>query len=189
MMFRKKNHISFQAWMFIFACTGIFVLTGCNVPGSEPTPTREIATALPTATMPPATSTQTPVPSPLPTQISANFGETFDDNRNGWYTDSTLVTIEAGKYIVRLECPSAHVSPHCGTFIKIPFTFPQDFRMEIEATIVKSTSGAEVLIGFQVRRSDVHYFSSAILSQMAFIKSAIFLNTVYSQSFRRLLLI
>jgi hypothetical protein len=40
----------------------------------------------------------------------------------------------------------------------MPFTFPRNFRLEIETTVLQASSGAGILVGFQVRRSDIHYY-------------------------------
>jgi hypothetical protein len=106
--------------------------------------------------------TPTFTPTPLVSVAAAGdaliFEDTFIDNRNNWYTESPRVHVLAGTYTQAIDCPDSSPAAHCGNFIEIPFTFPGSFRMEIETTITRSSEGADVRVGFQVRRSDEGYY-------------------------------
>lgn len=173
---RKKIPFILKAVLFLVVSSGTFALAGCSPPSlvqdatDQPaiiptpltspiqTPIRdtETATLSPTGDMP--TATWTSRPSLASSDESILFQETFSDNQNNWHTDATLVTIVAGKYSHRMDCPDSKVSLSCGKFIKMPFTFPKNFRMEMDATLTKFSTGANVIVAFQVRRSDFEYY-------------------------------
>lgn len=111
-------------------------------------------TSLPTV----LTDTPVPAPSPAASESSTRFEETFTDNQNNWYTKEALVTVMNGKYVHVLNCPDSSPSSQCGNFVNIPFTFPTNFRLQIEATLTKSSDGNGVMFGIQVRKSDEGYY-------------------------------
>jgi hypothetical protein len=174
---KKIPLIVMKARIFIVGF-GIYILTGCTLlpsaqdlpdqPASIPTAISssattpvegiETATAFPTERLQEPTTTLTSIPSPIPAKASTTFGDAFDDNRNNWYTDPTLAEIVDGKYSHKVDCPNSNVSPDCGRFIKMPFTFPRNFRMEIDTTLVKSSTGASVTVAFEVRRGAEYYY-------------------------------
>lgn len=163
----SNNHVTLMTLIL----SGIFALIGCaptpliqdppEGSASLPTPSTSGGTTLipenETATVAPS-PTSTPPPSPTAAEVATSFEEPFDDNRNQWREEPNLLTVAEGKYVHQIDCPDTHVSPQCGTFIRMPFTFPRSFRMEIDATLVDASAGAGLLVAFQVRRSDVHYY-------------------------------
>jgi len=171
---RKKILVAMRPALFVVVGSGIFVLAGCispplvqegaDQPASVPTPfassipapikETETVTVVPTGVIPMPTA----MPSLAHADASTIFEEPFIDNRNNWHTDSTLITIAAGKYNHKIDCPNSNVSPHCGTFIKMPFIFPRNFRLEIDATIIESSTGAGVMVAFEVRRNAEYYY-------------------------------
>src|SRR6266542_3505192 len=98
------------------------------------------------------TPTRTPVASATSPAPSNLFEDTFIDNRNNWYIDTSASFIAGGKYKIEVSCPTDYVSFYCGTYIKIPFAFPRDFHIEMDVTVLESSSDANIAIGFQVRR-------------------------------------
>lgn len=175
---KMKISLVMRATLLMVVGIGIFVLAGCVLPplvqdrpdqpasiptsitssGSTPIEETETATVTPTDSLLAPTSTQTFIPSPISKEASTTFGDTFDDNRNNWHTDPAITEIVAGKYSHKLDCPASNVSPECGTFIKMPFTFPRNFHMEIDATLVKASTDASVRVAFEVRRSAEYYY-------------------------------
>jgi hypothetical protein len=114
-----------------------------------------------------------PSASPTPPLGSTLFEDTFIDNRNKWYTDHSY-QIVGGKYKMSVSCPNSSdpsAPPGCGTYLRMPYTFPKNFRLEIDTTVVDSSAGASVVIGLQVRRNEddfyrVHYFTTDGYYQM-----------------------
>jgi len=109
------------------------------------------------------TSTWTPDASTATSAPTIIFEDSFIDNSNNWYIDNSTSYIAAGKYTIDVSCPNNYDSFYCGTYIKIPFTFPKDFRMEMDVTVLESSSDANIAIGFQVRRRNydqyyINYF-------------------------------
>lgn len=159
----KKNFIVMQAATVFALGSGLLVLAGCTpalplAPTASPTlvPVRESATAAPALLAP--TATPTALLSPVPSEASLPIEDPFNDNGNNWHTDPPLITVQDGTYNHTIDCPDSHVSPQCGTFIRMPFTFPMNFRLGLDTTLVSASPGASVLVGFQVRRSDIEYY-------------------------------
>ena len=104
------------------------------------------------------TPTWTPVASTTAPAPSTIFEDTFIDNRNNWYIDTSASLIAGGKYKIAVSCPTDYVSFYCGTYIKIPFALPKDFHMEMDITVLESSSDANIAIGFQVRRRNLDQY-------------------------------
>ncbi len=105
------------------------------------------------------TSTWTPIPSLTPPAATTIFEDAFIDNRNNWYIASAFPHIAAGKYTYKVICPTEYASFYCGTYIKIPFTFPKNFRIEMDTMVLESSPEAKIAFGFQLRRNNVdHYY-------------------------------
>lgn len=105
-----------------------------------------------------ATSTWTPNTHSVTPTSTVIFEDTFIDNHNNWHIDTSSSYIAAGKYVIDVSCPDEHDSFYCGTSIKIPFTFPKDFHIEMDITILNSSPNANVAIGFQLRRKSTDYY-------------------------------
>lgn len=140
-------------------------LASCTGDGLASPPVDASSTASPSAVpvtasvTRPVAATVSAIPSTLvPSSALSGFEETFDDNSLNWYTNPALVDVQAGTYNQVLDCPASGYSTTCGYFIKIPFTFPVSFRMHIETTITSASSGAAVMVGFQLRRTDDGYY-------------------------------
>lgn len=112
---------------------------------------------------PTQTQTDTPV---LPPGSDLLFEDNFIDNRNGWYTASANPNITGGKYTHKATCPADYVSYYCGTYLMVPFSFPKNFKLEIDATILESSVNGDVGIGFQLRRNGLdHYYINYYITQ------------------------
>ncbi len=111
------------------------------------------------------TQTLSPTLSQLP-ESKVLFEDSFVDNRNDWYVASAYPNIVGGKYTHKIICPADYGSYYCGTYLEIPFAFPKNFRGEIDATILESSSSADVGIGFQFRRNNQdHYYIIYYITQ------------------------
>ncbi len=125
---------------------------------------------VPTHTFVAVTSAVTSTASPIATPISMTatptfraafvmFEDTFNDNRNKWLIEPGKLSIADGKFIYTLSCPRSYGYPTCGKYPPIPsFTFPRNFRMEIDATVVDLSPGGQVSIGFQMRRNEDDFY-------------------------------
>lgn len=148
------------AGVFFTACIGnqldVEMSDSTSTADSFAMPVSETAsiTSLPTV----LTATTATVPSPASFEGSTLFEEPFTDNHNNWYTDETLAAVMDGKYLHILDCPDASPASQCGNFVKIPFTFPNNFRLQVEATLTESSDGGSVMFGIQVRKSDEGYY-------------------------------
>jgi hypothetical protein len=86
-----------------------------------------------------------------------------------WYIDTSASLIAAGKYTFEVNCPTENDSFYCGTYLKIPFVFPRDFRMEMDVTVLQSSSDANIVIGFQVRRRNLdQYYVSYFITDSSY---------------------
>lgn len=134
--------------------TATFISTQTLVPTLPPTTFIETPTI--TATyLPHSTEISTPTPSLTPFTANTLYEDTFIDNQNNWYVESVFPNITGGKYTHKLSCPSNYGTFYCEAYvIKIPYTFPKNFRMEIDTTILQSSINAHIAIGFQIRRND-----------------------------------
>lgn len=121
------------------------------------------ASTLATIQAAPENSTTTPTvsealtlpSSPTPFMAETIFEDSFIDNRNNWYIDSAFPNITGGKYAHKLSCPSNYVTFYCEAYVlEIPFTFPRNFQMDIETTVLETSPDAHIAIGFQLRRND-----------------------------------
>jgi len=120
------------------------------------------------------TSTWTPIPSFTPLVTTTIFEDTFIDNRNNWDIGSGFPNIAAGKYKYKSDCPSSYSEFFCGTYIRVPFTFPKNFHMGIDFTILDSSPDAKIALGFQVRRrnSNLYYINYFITDMFYVMKAA-----------------
>jgi hypothetical protein len=106
--------------------------------------------------------TDTPSPTGTPTVPPplVLFEDTFVDNRNDWLLSNNVFRIEYGKLISSFSCTS-QTTEYCGGYLRIPFSFPKNFRLQVDVTAVELRSNAKMGIGFQVRRNgdDFYYLN------------------------------
>jgi hypothetical protein len=128
-----------------------------STPTSTPL-TTETVNEFPTDSSQLPTSTWTPSPSSVPSPRDVIlFEEAFVDNQNGWYIASANPNITGGKYTHKVTCPADYVSYYCATYLMVPFSFPKNFKLEIDTTILESSVNADVGIGFQLRRNSLDH--------------------------------
>lgn len=181
---KKRTPITMRAAIFTVIGGGVFVLLASIltpliehwleqppiVPTLIQSPTPIIATdagtIVPTDSIPSPTTTWTPIPSLTAPAATTIFEDTFIDNRNQWAVESSSSYIVAGKYTINVDCPASYDSFYCGTYIRIPFAFPKNFRMEIDTAILESSSEADIALGFQARRNGSnHYYIMYFIQQ------------------------
>lgn len=147
--------------------TATIFINGSDTPtladiSTSPTPTQTITT----------TNILTPTYTPTLTSLSSTilFEDTFIDDRNNWFTTSGYPYIGAGKYNFSVGCPASYDSYYCGTYVNVPFEFPKDFQMEVDLKILKPSDGAQIALGFQVRRTDKnHYYINYFTTDMYYV--------------------
>jgi hypothetical protein len=137
-----------------FESTAAPIPTQTSIPSFSPSTFTEIPISASTY-VPSSIATSTLTSSPTPPVAVTIFEDDFIDNRNNWYVESVFPNISGGKYTHKLSCPSSYVTFYCEAYvIEVPFTFPRNFQMEIETTILESSPDAHIAIGFQLRRND-----------------------------------
>jgi hypothetical protein len=134
--------------------------TPTNVTTSTPA---ESVTVTPTGVVLQPTPALTVTPLPVGRTL---FRDEFADNKSKWYVKGDEAKIIAGKYTHKVNCPSDNESNYCGFYFDMPYSPPRNFRMEIDVAIVESSAGADVAIGFQLRRiGRDHYYLNYFVSQ------------------------
>ncbi len=125
-----------------------------------------VETAIPTGGVFP-TLAQTPSSSLTPANIGGKlFEETFTNNRNGWFVDSENSSITAGTYKHTVSCPLETTESYCELYLEVPYTFPKNFRIDMDATVIETSTGSDIALGFQVRRKTKdHYYVKYFMTQ------------------------
>lgn len=115
-----------------------------------------------------------PILSPTPPTATIIFEDTFVDNLKNWVISSSYPYIGAGKYNFLVECPANYSADFCGTHVKVPFVFPANFHMEIDLTVLESSTNAKVGLGFQVRKNkdNLYYINYFITDLYYLLRSA-----------------
>jgi len=139
-------------------------------PTAQATPTTAVhATETPTSTPTPTntpTPTLTPTLTPTPTpQIL--FQENFLDNKRRWQLISQPggpgipridTNIYGGKFVVSISCPVTYKAATCNVNVPVPNVTLNDFFMEFETAVKRSSEEANVIIGVQYRRTNASYY-------------------------------